>query len=66
MTPAEQTQQAIAALGRGGQKLLARELRKSIRAVRNWQKGDSKPTHAELEKINEIAAHPERFREHHV
>ncbi len=63
MTPADQVQRAIAALGRGGQKKLARELRKSIRAVRNWQKGKSKPTHAELERINDIAAHPERFKE---
>lgn len=33
------------------------------RTVRRWVAGDAKPHPLLLEKINDIAAHPERFKE---
>lgn len=70
MTTPERIHLAIDALhittrGRryGGKKRLAALLQRDVATIARWLNGQGKPTHAELEKITEIAKHPERFKE---
>lgn len=68
--PAQDIRLAIDALhtqirGRryGGKKRLAALLKHDVATIARWMNGKGSPTHTELQKIIEIAKHPERWKE---